>query len=285
MSLDVSCQQRDIDAVTPLDAVYSEAAGSGVPTVKTTGKCKQGEYVARLGKPQGINCADINYIGVVAGGIVHDFNNIIEGISDYIALARYGIDKEHPCMIFLERAEAASKHAAVMNSRLKDLTRPYRPTKARVAVRDLVCPSVAANLQGLDVDVSVDIQGDAAFKVDQFQMGMVFDNIIVNAVQSMAGSGRLAISVGVKTLANANGLLLQPGDYVEVAFQDNGCGISQENIDRIFEPHFTTKQGGKGLGLTSALAVINEHYGQIEVESVIGKGTKVSVYIPIAYSK
>jgi two-component system, cell cycle sensor histidine kinase and response regulator CckA len=233
-----------------------------------------------LCRPDNDICEDINYIGVIAGGIVHDFNNILTGIFGYISLAKEGIDKDHPSAAFLERAKSSTNHAAMIIAGLADLTRDYRPSKKKTYVSRLLEMSVSANIQGICIDVNIDAPKDTIFRVDESQIRRVFDNIIINAVQAMKHNGRLFIGVRKICLAVGNHLLLQPGEYVRIEFCDNGCGISPEIIDKIFNPYFTTKSRGKGLGLASVLSVVNEHYGKIEVESAVGSGTSVRLYIP-----
>ncbi len=151
----------------------------------------------------------------------------------------------------------------------------------KVLIDRLLKLSVSANIQGKCIEARIDAPEDAVFKVDEPQMRRVFDNIIINAVQSMLHNGRLLIEVRKICFTVGNHLLLQPGEYMRISFSDNGCGISPEIIDKIFKPYFTTKRKGKGLGLASVLSVINEHYGKIEIESSVGVGTTVSVFIPI----
>jgi two-component system, cell cycle sensor histidine kinase and response regulator CckA len=227
------------------------------------------------------SCEDIKYIGVIAGGIVHDFNNILTGIIGYISMAKDGIGKDHPSAIFLDRAKSSTSHAAMIIAGLADLTRDYRPSKKKSFVSRLLELSVAANVQGKCIDVIIDAPKDAVFIVDESQIRRAFDNIIINAVQSMKNIGRLFISARKICLAVGNHLLLQPGEYMRIEFCDNGCGISPEIIDKIFNPYFTTKSRGKGLGLASVLSVVNEHYGKVEVESAVGSGTSVRLYVPV----
>lgn len=277
-------QLNNLEAINYLNTACTTNPASNKNAYRKIGRSKQNIYIQRSSRSQATNCKDLNYIGIVAGSMARDFSNILEELVHYISLTRCGVEQESLCSFYLDRAETITNLASSMTSRLNDITRQYRPNKTIVSVCELINQSVNEGLQETHIDVKMDTSCGAIIRADKVQMRMVFDQIIMNARQAMPTNGTLTINTRIINLSTANHLLLLPGNYMNITFIDNGFGISPQNMERIFEPHFTTFSDRKGLGLTSALAVINEHYGQIEVESTVGQGSKVNIYIPIAFT-
>jgi signal transduction histidine kinase len=220
-------------------------------------------------------------LGLLAGGIAHDFNNIITGILGNISLARIFIDPLHRSSRHLEEAEKASQRAAELAHQLLTFARGGSPIKKRVTIRQIVDESVSFSLRGSNVEGIVEIPESLhAVQADEGQIRQAFGNIILNAMQAMPGGGTLKISAGDVTLNENNWLALCPGEYAKISFSDQGCGISEEDRKKIFDPYFTTKVDGTGLGLSSTYSIIKRHGGCIDLHSVVGAGTTFTCYLP-----
>ena len=123
-------------------------------------------------------------------------------------------------------------------------------------------------------------EGLHAIEADEGQMGQVFHNIVLNAVQAMPGGGTLVVSADNVTLTGDNSQALPPGNYVRVVFADEGHGMPEELQHKIFDPYFTTKPGGSGLGLASVHSIVKKHGGNVQVRSLVGRGTDFTFYLP-----
>jgi two-component system cell cycle sensor histidine kinase/response regulator CckA len=220
-------------------------------------------------------------LGLLAGGIAHDFNNLITGILGNISLARIFLDPLHKSTRHLEEAEKASQRAAELAHQLLTFARGGSPIKKRVAIRKIVDETVSFSLRGSNVEGIVAIPDSLnAVEADEGQLRQAFGNIILNAMQAMPGGGTLKISAEDITLSENNVFSLSPGKYVKISFSDQGSGISEENRKKIFDPYFTTKAGGTGLGLSSTYSIIKRHGGCIDLHSSVGEGTTFICYVP-----
>jgi len=224
-------------------------------------------------------------LGVLAGGIAHDFNNVLTGILGNISLAQMFLDPSHRALKPMQQAEQASRRAAELALQLLTFARGGKPNIRTVAARRLVEESVAFVLAGSNVRADVDIPASLhAIRVDEGQISQAFTNILINAAQAMPGGGILGIAAENCHLDAGNIFSLSPGAYVKFTFRDEGCGISDEDQKRIFDPYFTTKPGGTGLGLSSVHSIIVKHGGHITVASTVGGGTAFEILLPSAGS-
>lgn len=220
-------------------------------------------------------------LGTLAGGIAHDFNNILTGIMGNISFATIFLDEDHKSYKPLIEAEKASKRAGELAHRLLTFARGGEPIKKAVSPHYLVTEAMSLVLSGANINGTIHIpESIHPFNVDAGQIGQVFHNIIINAMQAMPEGGTLIVSADNERLSENNVFSLPPGAYIRLMFTDHGCGISEENLKKIFDPYFTLKPSGHGLGLASARSIINRHGGHISVSSVVGKGTTFTVYLP-----
>jgi PAS domain S-box-containing protein len=230
---------------------------------------------------QMLNMQKLESLGVLAGGIAHDFNNILTGIVGNITFAQMLIDLSHKAHNPLVKAEKASQRAAELASQLLTFARGGQPIKKEFSVEPLVSESVSLVLRGTNVKGVVNIPDTLAIiEADEGQVNQAFNNIIINAVHAMPGGGTLTILGENTTLDSGSRLGLQPGEYVRLIFADEGCGISEADQKKIFDPYFTTKTGGTGLGLASTHSIISRHGGIILVNSEVGKGSTFTIYLP-----
>lgn len=220
-------------------------------------------------------------LGVLAGGIAHDFNNILTGILGNISFAKRTLDTPDKARKLLENAEKASLRAASLAGQLLTFAKGGTPIKKRMTISPILEESLSLSLRGANVKGVVDISESLhAIEADEGQLSQVFNNLIINAMQAMPDGGALTIRAGNLTMEPHNKALLPPGEYVMLSFTDQGCGISDEDQKKIFDPYFTTKSDGSGLGLASAHSIISKHGGRIDVCSLVGTGTTITIYLP-----
>ena len=220
-------------------------------------------------------------LGILAGGIAHDFNNILTGIIGNISFAKVFLDTTHKSYKLLAEAEKASQRAGELAHQLLTFSRGGEPVKKVVSPQHLINEAISLVLRGSNVKATVDIHNSIhAIEADEGQMSQVFHNIIINATQAMPGGGTLMVTARNEMIAENNPLSLPPGTYIRVVFADQGCGISDDHLKKIFDPYFTTKSAGNGLGLASVHSIIKRHGGHIGVSSMVGKGTTFTIFLP-----
>lgn len=225
-------------------------------------------------------------LGLLAGGIAHDFNNMLTAIIGNISLAKRFIDdpgsKAHAR---LTEAEKASRRATELTHQLLTFAKGGAPVKRTASIVDILKESARFTLSGTNVAAEF-VVSDVALTVDvdAGQMNQVFNNLIINAVHAMPEGGVIRFTVEIARLSENEVLTLKPGAYLRISVQDSGTGIGEEHLPRIFDPYFTTKPKGSGLGLTSAYSIMKRHDGHISVESKAGQGTTFRLYLPFSKS-
>ncbi|MCP4705196.1 MAG: PAS domain S-box protein, partial [candidate division Zixibacteria bacterium] len=222
-------------------------------------------------------------IGVLAGGIAHDFNNILTAILGNISLAKMDTVPNSDINSRLIDAEKASERAQDLTRQLLTFSKGGAPIKKTVSIRDLIKESVGFALHGSNVKGLFDIPDDlAAVDADTGQISQVINNLIINANQAMPDGGTISITAQNCEIVQSNQLPLKDGQYVRIIIKDEGTGIPEDHLKRIFDPYFTTKQKGSGLGLATTYSIVKNHDGHIDVESTQGEGTSFSIYLPIS---
>jgi PAS domain S-box-containing protein len=220
-------------------------------------------------------------IGTLAGGIAHDFNNILTGILGNITLAERHIEPEGKVAERLLEAKKASLRARDLTQQLLTFSKGGAPIKKTISIAELVEESATFALRGSNVKCEFSLPDDLwAVEVDEGQINQVITNMVINADEAMPKGGILHIRAKNTTIKRKGALPLAKGKYVEITIEDHGIGIPKEHLDRIFEPYFTTKQKGSGLGLATSYSIIKSHDGYITVESELGVGTTFHVYLP-----
>ncbi|MBU1566291.1 MAG: PAS domain S-box protein [Proteobacteria bacterium] len=223
----------------------------------------------------------LDSLGLLAGGIAHDFNNILTGILGNISFLQVLIEQEHRAQKPLAEAAKASKRAAELARQLLTFARGGEPNKKVVFLQRLVRDSVSLMLRGSNVQSVVNIAESLhAIEADEGQISQILNNLIINASQAMPGGGTLTITAENVVLPENNTFSLVAGTYIKLQLSDEGCGISQDNLGKIFDPYFSTKQSGTGLGLATTYSIIQRHDGHIIANSVLGKGTTFTIYMP-----
>jgi two-component system, cell cycle sensor histidine kinase and response regulator CckA len=220
-------------------------------------------------------------LGLLAGGISHDFNNLLTTILGAVSLAKDNRDYSA-----LGDAENACLTAKGLTKQLLAFAKGDSGMQTVCSAKDLLEHSVKIAAAGSGTNISLQVADSVSpVLVDRGQMVQVFQNLVVNALQAMPPPPhmpRLQIRAFNVTLEEQQVPGLAPGDYVEFEVRDNGSGIKPEHIEKIFDPFFTTKKHGTGLGLATVLSIVRRHGGQIGLDTQVGVGTAFAVYIPKA---
>jgi signal transduction histidine kinase len=234
--------------------------------------------------------AKLESLGVLAGGVAHDFNNLLVGIMGNASLALEMLSDSHPVKPLMQDAVRASERAAELTRQLLAYAGKGRfvvePVSLAEVVRDnqaLLKTTIAANVQ-LKLDVDDDVP---AIEADIAQMQQIVMNLLINAAEAIGSKpGEVFVSVREVSLdekearARFGTFNLRSGRYVCLLVEDNGCGMSEETRAKIYDPFFTTKFTGRGLGLAAAQGIVRGHGGAISVESTPGTGTTFRVLFP-----
>ncbi len=220
-------------------------------------------------------------LGQLAGGIAHDFNNLLTTILGGISTAKDNRDYTK-----LEDAESACLAAKSLTRQLLTFAKGGASAAQQViATGDMLRDAVRIAAAGTTAVVSIKAPEDVApIQVDRGQIIQVFQNLIINALQAMpdVSKGRVELRASNVRLAENDVPPLPAGDYVQIEVQDNGSGIPPHHIEKIFEPFYTTKKTGTGLGLATVLSIVRQHGGQIGVDSTVGAGTTFTLFFPKA---
>ncbi len=223
-------------------------------------------------------------LGLLAGGLAHDFNNILTVIVGNINLAMLSIKDDKSALETLSNAEHASLQARDLTQQLLVFSKGGAPIKETVSIAEIIKESMRFILRGSKVKCAYDINDDLwAVDVDKGQMNQIFNNLTINALQAMPDGGQLEIQAKNRNIWDENGewgFILPKGKYVKISFKDSGVGISEDNLKKIFDPYFTSKEKGNGLGLATTCSIVKKHGGFINVESELGKGTTFFIYVP-----
>jgi PAS domain S-box-containing protein len=234
-----------------------------------------------LQEQERLRMAKMETIGMLAGGIAHDFNNLLTGIMGNIGLVKTYISSSDPTYEMLDEAEGAAVRARDLTQQLLTFAKGGKPLKKLVNATDLIKQSAEFALRGSKVKLELSFPDELwPIEADEGQISQVINNLIINADESMPIGGRLKISAVNQAVKKSDALPLRGGNYIRVDIIDTGIGMSPEQLQRIFEPYFTTKQRGSGLGLTTAYSVVKNHNGAILVESTQNKGSSFHIYLP-----
>ncbi|MBD3344813.1 MAG: PAS domain S-box protein [Chitinivibrionales bacterium] len=230
---------------------------------------------------RGEHAQKMESLGVLAGGIAHDFNNLLAGISANGGMARTTLEPNHEAHEYLAGLEKAVMRASRIARQLLTFARGGSPAKAVISIKDIVIDSAEFAFHGTYHNLKFDLPGNLwPVIADAGQTGQVINNLIINALQAMKETGIVKVSGKNTRLSRNNKAGLSAGTYVCVAVQDTGPGITPEDLGRIFDPFYTTKDTGTGLGLSTAYSIVKAHGGALLVDSKKGKGSRFSVYLP-----
>ncbi len=221
-------------------------------------------------------------VGVLAGGIAHDFNNILAIIMGNLTLALLDERlRDSPAGRWLRDAERGAARARDLTQQLLTFAKGGEPVRAIVQLPDVVREAAEFALHGSAVRCEFAISdGLWPAEVDKGQIGQVMQNLVINAVQAMPNGGILRIALANETLAAGVRPPLPAGNYLKLSVADRGTGIRPEYLPRLFEPYFTTKNEGVGLGLATVYSILKKHHGLVTVESQVGVGSTFHLWLP-----
>jgi two-component system, NtrC family, sensor kinase len=228
-------------------------------------------------------------IGQLAAGIAHELNNPLTGVLTFTHLLRKKMPEGSQDAEDLDLVIRETKRCASIIRRLLDFAREKTPEKALVNLNGLIEETVrfverSAALQQIEIAMDLDPDLPPLF-VDADLIKQVLMNILVNAQQAIEERGKIVVESCVKR-RRLTGTTMEAAPVVEIAIGDNGCGIPKANLQRIFDPFFTSKEVGKGtgLGLSVSYGIVRSHGGEIDVESTEGEGTTFRIYLPAKLS-
>ncbi len=242
----------------------------------TTGQRKHLRELMRANK--------LESLGILAGGIAHDFNNILQAILGSISLARLELPTNSDASKILFSAEKASVRAKALTNQLLAFAKGGVPVKKPLILNEIIKETASFGLLGSKNRCKFDIVKDLwMVEGDSGMISQAINNIVINADQAMSMPNGGTITITGRNYDSTRKNHSNPqmeGQYVKIEIIDEGGGIPQSTLPNIFDPYFTTKPNGNGLGLTMSHSIIKNHGGFIEVDSKVGKGTTFTIYIP-----
>ena len=223
-------------------------------------------------------------VGMLAGGIAHDFNNILTGILGNISLLKLNANPGDKQYKRICEAEKASLRAKDLTHRLLTFAKGGAPVKIATSLTDIILDTANFALAGSNVECKFSAPEEDLWpvEVDPGQLSQVINNLIINANQAMPEGGLIEIKLDNFSNNSSKLPTLSPGNYLKISIQDQGVGIAEDHLTKIFDPYFTTKEKGSGLGLAICYSIIKNHDGTILVESKKGKGTTFHFYLPVS---
>jgi len=227
-------------------------------------------------------------VGLLAGGIAHDFNNLLTAILGNISLAKMTSSPDEAGYKRLEEAENASMRAKDLTQQLLTFSKGGAPVKKLTDIGALIRDTATFVLRGSNVRLEFMIPDTLwTAEVDEGQLSQVINNLVINADQAMPNGGRITIKAEnvVSGGCPVHCAEEQNRPCIKITVADEGIGIGKDHLGKIFDPYFTTKHQGSGLGLATTFAIIQKHQGVITVESTLEKGTTFHIYLPASNHK
>ncbi len=254
------------DSAAPIRDAGGAIIGSVLVFRDSTQKEKLAEEMLRSSK--------LESLGVLAGGIAHDFNNLLATVLGNISLLERFPDDREGSLNCIRESRQACLRAKDLTQQLLTFAKGGVPVKKLANLQEVVTESTRFALHGSSAQVILDIAPDLyAVMMDASQISQVLHNIVLNAAQAMPDGGVVKVQA-VNVTDHPSGRM------VRISISDTGAGIKPEHQIKIFDPYFTTKPTGTGLGLASAYSIIKKHEGDISVESVPGQGTTFTILLP-----
>ena len=220
-------------------------------------------------------------IGTLAGGIAHDFNNMLGIFTGNISYALSILNKDDELFEILSDVIQATKQAKNLTQQLLTFAKGGEPIKKPNDMNKLLQESAKFVTSGANSKCVFQLADDLfTAEVDSGQINQIISNIIINADQAMPDGGIITIRTENTEIQTGNDFQLPEGYYIKICIEDQGIGIQEKHISNIFDPYFTTKQRGSGLGLATTYSIIKKHGGHITVYSEVEKGTIFNIYLP-----
>ena len=219
--------------------------------------------------------------GILAGGIAHDFNNILTAIMGNISMAKMSVKANGKVFERLANAEKASIRAQNLTHQLLTFSKGGAPIKRSASIIELINDSISFALSGANVKCELCMADNLwPLNIDEGQISQVIQNVVKNAEQAMPDGGVVAISAENTNITSKDLTPLKEGRYVKITIKDQGGGILAKHIPKVFDPYFSIKQEGSGLGLAVSYSIVKNHDGLITAESEYGLGATFNLYLP-----
>jgi signal transduction histidine kinase/HAMP domain-containing protein len=283
-------QRRRADATTGWLIVRGERVAPSRlrGTILDISARKQAESERQAMHEQLLHSQRLESIGRLAGGVAHDFNNMLGVIIGYTDLALQTLSPRDPVHANLQEVHRAATRSSQLVRQLLAFARRQTASPQVLDLNTTISTMLTMLQRLIGEDIELLWQPAAGLwpvRIDPGQVDQILANLCVNARDAMGGTGRLAITTGNITIDSAriHGMdACPPGDYIQITVSDNGCGMDAEISRQIFEPFFTTKELGKGtgLGLSTVFGIVGQNHGFIEVSSRIGSGTTFTIHLP-----
>lgn len=258
---------------SPIHDAQSIVIGTVLVFRDITEEKRSVEELLRAGK--------LESLGLLAGGIAHDFNNIMTVVIGNLSLAKLHASPDDKIFARLEEAEKASVRTKDLTQQLLTFAKGGTPIKQTASITELIRETTDFASHGANVKCEFALPEDLwPVDIDAGQISQVLNNLVINAVQAMPEGGLVRVAAENLTLGEESGLPLHAGKYARIQVRDNGTGIRPDYLAKIFDPYFTTKQTGSGLGLATSYSIIKKHDGLLTVESALGAGTSFYIYLP-----
>ncbi len=260
------------------DGSYFQALFHVSPIVKNGKPCGLRGVVVDLteqkrAEEEILKLRKLESVGVLAGGIAHDFNNLLAGLFGNIEMAKRFLPDDHKSYKYLNSAGLSMERATGLTQQLLTFAKGGDPIKETLSLEGVISETAKFSLRGSNVKLQLDIDPKLwLVDADKGQLSQVISNLVINAKQAMPEGGRVMVSAGnIKTAA---------GQQVKITVQDQGAGVAPQHLDKIFDPYFSTKQQGSGLGLASCYSIIKKHNGTIVAESELNRGAIFTIILP-----
>jgi PAS domain S-box-containing protein len=262
--------ERDLQILSQFAQVVAE----GVQRLEGITQRKQMEEEIR-------RAHSVESLGLLAGGIAHDFNNVLTGVAGNLDLLAQLLDRDSIEYEITEDAQRAASRTKDLTQQLMTFSKGGAPVKETASIEELIRETTAMSLHGANTRPRFVFCEDlSSVNMDVGQIGQVVQNLAINADQAMPTGGVLEISAENISISDGDSLPLRAGEYVKVSVEDQGVGIPESLLSQIFDPYFSTKETGQGLGLSICHSVIHKHRGHMAVSSVVGQGTTFGFYLP-----
>jgi two-component system, cell cycle sensor histidine kinase and response regulator CckA len=228
-----------------------------------------------------LHARKLESLGILAGGIAHDFNNILTGILGNLSMLETLIPENLQGLDRIGRCESAVSQARRLTTQLLTFAKGGDPVKKTIELGPVIENAVSFALTGSNIVAELAVAEDLCpVEADEAQVGQVIHNLLINAAQAMPQGGTVRVEAQNYFFGPGESPPLSEGHYVGIVVRDRGQGIAPQHLEKIFDPYFTTKESGTGLGLTSAYSIVKKHDGDIRVSSRNGQGTAFEVLLP-----